>query len=819
MMSDIRLGIRLFARRPGLTLAAVFSLVLGIGGNAAIFSVLHAVVLRPLPFEDAGRLVAVFETSADNPERWVAPANYLDWHRDARSFAALAAYDSFSTNLTGHGEAARLRAGGASGTFFATLGVRPALGRTLLPSDDEPGSEAVVVLTHGLWQRLFGGAAGAVGDRLMLDGRPHVVVGVLPDDFRMPTLPDVEIWMSGDRGIPRSFPFPGDITTQRDSHILYVVGRLADGVSRQSAQAELSAIMARLAQRYPETNAGLGANVVPLHEEVVGSVRPRVLMLQLAVGALLLIACANVASLLLGHAAGRQAELATRLALGAGRGRLIRQLLLETGVLAVPAGAGALLLAVWGVDALRALAPAGLPRGSEIAIDGTVLAFTGAATLGATLLFGLGPALRASRLAGVPAAHAMNRITGGHGVRRWHRAMAVGELALAQMLLAGAGLLAASFIAAQGVDVGFSPEGRIAADLSLAADRYLRPVEGAAEGEFRIDPSPKRALVEGVLGRLRATPGVRAAAASFTAPMAGAPNRGIRLEGDPDPGPGLSNAADFQVVTPDYFRALGMTLIRGRSFTDADRADAPPVVIVNTAFVDRYLAGREPVGRVLLFGPAARHEIVGVVNDARYRDLEQPADPTFYVPLAQNDERWPFLSFTVWSDADRTDVGPVLREIVRSIDPNQPIARIRTYDEILRTALASRRFSTWLVGVFAASALLLAAVGIYGVLAYAVSTRTREMGVRAALGASPRDLVGLVMREGMLLTLSAVGLGVAGALAASGLLRGLLYEVEARDPAVMMAVAAVLTGVALVATWLPARRAARLDPTAALQSE
>jgi putative ABC transport system permease protein len=819
MLSDIRRGVRLFARRPGLTLAAVCSLALGIGANTAIFSVLNAVVLRPLPFPQADRLVAVWETSADNPTRWVAPANYLDWRRESRSFAALAAYDSFSTNLTGRGEPERLRAAGAAGDFFTTLGVRPALGRALLPSDDDAGTQPVAVLTHGLWQRLFGGASTALGQSLLLDGRPHIVVGVLPEHFRMPGLNAVEIWVNGDRGIPRSFPFPGDITTVRDSHILLAVGRLADDASAESARAELSAIMTRLAEKHPDTNAGLGANVVPLHEQVVGNVRPLVFMLQLAVGAMLLIGCANVASLLLGQAAARQAELATRIALGASRWRLVRQLLLETLVLAVPSGAAALLLAVWGLDALVALAPAELPRAQEIAIDGAVLAFTASVTLGATIVFGLGPAVRASRAALSPAAYAMNRLTGGRGVRRWHRAMAVTELALAQLLLAGAGLLLASFAAAQRVDLGFAPEGRTAADLSLPADRYLRPAAGATGDDFRIDTGPKRALVEQVLERLRSTPGVRAAAASFTAPLAGAPNRGIRIEGEPDPGPGLSRTSDFQVVTPDYFRTLGMTVIRGRGFTAADRGDSPAVIVVNQTFVDRYLAGRDAIGRAVLFGGSARHEIVGIVNDARYRDVEQPADPTFYVPLAQNNERWPFLSFTVLSEGEHAPMAPALREAVRAADPNLPIARIRSYDEILRTALAPRRFNTWLVGMFAGVALLLAAVGTYGVLAYAVAARTREIGVRAALGASPRELVRLVMREGVFVTLCASAVGIAGGLAAAGLLRGMLFEVGPRDPSVFGAVAALLTTVGLVATWLPARRATMVDPTTALRAE
>ncbi len=819
MLFDLRLGVRLFARRPALTAAAVCSLALGIGANTAIFSVLHAVVLRPLPFPDADRLVAVWETSPDNPARWVAPANYLDWRDASRSFASLAAYDSFAANLTGRGEAERLRAGGASGDFFATLGVRTALGRTLLPSDDAAGAQAVAVLSDGLWHRLFGGAADAVGQTLSLDGRSHLIVGVLREEFRMPTMADVEIWINGDRGVPRSFPFPGDITKVRDSHLLYVVGRLADGVSPEAARADLSGIMARLADRYPDTNAGLGADVVALHEQVVGAVRPLVVMLQLAVAAMLLIACANVTSLLLAQAAARQGELGTRLALGADRWRLTRQLLLETSVLAIPSGACALLLAAWGLDALIAFAPAALPRVQEIAIDRTVLAFTAAVTFTAVFLFGLVPAVRASRAASSPPGEAMNRMTGGRGVRRWHRALAVSELALAHVLLTGAGLLLASLVAAQRVELGFVPEGRIAAELSLAADRYLRPAARTGGNEFRIDPAAKRQLVDGVLERLRAEPGVRAAAASFTAPLTGAPNRGIRIEGEPDRGVALSPTADFQVVTPDYFRTLGVTVIRGRGFTGADRDGAPPVAIVNESFAAHYLGTGDPLGRAVLFGGNARHEIVGIVNDARYRDVERPADPTLYVPLAQNDERWPFLTFTAWSDRDPAALGPVVRAAVRAIDPLQPVARIRTCDDIVRTALAPRRFIAWLGGVFAVLALLLAAVGAYGVLAHAVSARTREIGIRAAFGAGPGQLMRLVMREGLLMTAVSLALGMGGALAVATVLRGMLFAVGPGDPAVLGAVAAMLSVVALVATWLPARRATRIDPVGALRSE
>lgn len=826
-------ALRLWRRQPALALAAIVSLALGIGANTAIFSVMNAVVLRPLPYPDANRLVVAWETSADNPARWVAPANYVDWVRESRSFASLAAFDNFSVNLTGRSEPERLRAAGASGTFFTTLGVHASAGRALVPADDAPGAEPVTVLTDGLARRLFGEPAVAVGESLTLEGRAHTIVGVLPASFSMPMMADVEVWLSSDRGIPRSFPFPGDITSVRDSHILYVVGRLADGVSPAAARDELAGIMARLARTYPDTNDGLGANVVSLHEQVVGNVRALVWLLQLAVGLMLAIGCANVASLILGQAAGRQTELATRVALGASRSRLVRQLLAETAVIAVPGGLLGLLLALWGLEALVGLAPPGLPRIAEVGIDVTVLAFTVCVTLATAVAFGLGPAVASARRSMADAARQGPRVAGDRTVRRWHQVMAVGELAVAQVLLVGAGLLLASFLAAGRVDLGFTPEGRIAADLSLSPDRYLQPRAGGSADEFRVNAGPKRQLVDAVVARLRATAGVRAVGASFTAPLAGAPNRGVALDGQPASSTAQGPNADFQVITPDYFRALGITLVRGRAFDDSDRDDRPPVAIVNQAFADRFLPGVDPIGRTLTYGGDRRHEIIGVVADARYRDIERPADPTFYVPLAQNDERWPFLSFTVWYDdgnggtAVRSDgtsvpssptaVIAALREAVREHDPSQPIARVRTYDELLASGLAPRRFNTLLVGVFAVTALLLAAVGTFGVMAFSVASRRRELGVRAALGASPSDLRRMVLGQGVWLSAVAVALGLAAAWLATQGMSSMLFEVRPGDPATYAVVAAALLAVALLATWLPARGATRVDPIAAIR--
>jgi putative ABC transport system permease protein len=814
-MTDLRLALRLCLRHPLLSLAAIASLALGIGANTAIFTVLNGSVLQPLPFAEPDRVMVVWETRADNPRRYVAPANFLDWRRDTTAFTQLAAFDDFSATLTGFGEAQRVRAVSASGNMFALLGTEARIGRVMVPEDDRPGAPRVAVLTDGLWHRLFGGTPDAIGKTVILNSMPHTIVGVLPADFSMPMIDDAEVWMTGDRGIPRSFPFSGDITAVRDSHIIAVLGRLAPGVSREQAQAQLTSVMTRLAERHPDTNAGLGVNVRPLHEEIVGDIRPLILLLQMAVALLLLIACANVAHLLLGQAAARQAEISLRFAMGADRSRIVRQLLIETMTIAIPGGAAGLALAAIGVRVLVAVAPANLPRLPEIHLDGTALAFTLLMTALTSLIFGLGPAMQTARTSANDLAQVAQRVAGSRRVRRGHQALVIGELALAQVLLVGAGLLLVSFVHATRIDLGFATSGRVLAEVNLVPD-YLQPVDDSG----LIDPSKKIRFINNVIDTTRAGQGVTAVAASFTAPLTGAPNRGIRIEGDPPFPPEHQPNADFQVITPDYFRALGMTLVSGRAFTAADRADAPAVVIVNRALADAYFPGRDPLGRVLLFGGSKRHEIVGVVADARYRSVERAADPTFYLPLEQNDERWPFLAFTVWTDggaAATTAAAGLLRSAVRQADPQQPISRVRSIEEILGGALAARRFNTWIVGLFAATALLLAAIGTYGVMAFAVASRTRELGVRAALGATPRDLIVMVLRQGLLLTVFASAIGLAAAVALTRFMAALLFNVAPTDPLTFVLVGGVLGLVAMAATLVPARRAMRVNPVTALR--
>jgi predicted permease len=544
-----------------------------------------------------------------------------------------------------------------------------------------------------------------------------------------------------------------------------------------------------------------------------------VVLLQTAVAVLLLIACANVAHLLLGQAASRQAEISLRFALGADRSRIVRQLLIETLMIAIPGGIVGLALAIAGVRALMLVAPQNLPRLQEIGVDVTVLAFTLAMTLLTAMGFGLGPAMRTARTSAAGLGQIGQRVAGARGVRRGHQVLVIGELALAQALLVGAGLLLASFVHASRVDLGFAATDRVHAEINLGPS-YIQPI--GTEG--LIDPSKKIRFITRVIETVRTGPGVRAVAAASTAPLTGAPNRGMRIEGDPPLPPDQQPNADFQLITPDYFRALGMSLVAGRGFTAADRADAPAVLIVNQALVDRYFPGRDPIGHVILFGGKKRHEIVGVVADARYRSVEQSADPTFYLPLEQNDERWPFLAFTVWTKPPRdgeaaatTAAAALLRSAVKEADPQQPISRLRTIEEILGTAMASRRFNTWIVALFAATALLLAAVGTYGVMAFAVTSRTRELGVRAALGATPADLIRMVLGQGLLLTLVASGVGLAAAVALTRFMASMLFNVRPRDPLTFALVAGILAIVALAATLLPAKRAMDTEPIAALR--
>ena len=809
-MRHVLLGFRALGRSPALAAAAIASIALGIGASTAIFSVVRHVVLAPLPYPAADRLVMLWETAPDNPARWVAPANYLDW-RNAMTGAvdSMAAFDGISLTLTGSGDAERLRGASASGTFFHTLGQAAAEGRALAPEDDAPGAPCVAVLSAGLKSRRFAGAT-ALGQTLVLDGQPCTVVGVLPATFTFPLQPRAEIWVNGDRGVPRSFPSPGDVTAVRDAHVLFVVARLRPDVSHEAAAARLAAAAAHLATAYPTTNTGLGARVMPLHEAVVGDVTRVLWLLQAAVLVLLAVAAANVAHLLIGRAVSRGHDLAVRVSLGAARADLACQMFGEALAYALPGGVLGVLLAAWGVDLLVALAPPALPRAQDITLDGLVLAVAAALTLATTVIVGLAPLAGGAWSSSATLQTSGARIAGG-GARHWHRGLVVAELALAQMVVIAAWLLATSLGAATRVPLGYDTAGRVAAELTLAADRYGSTASRAAAANL-----PVERFVSSVLETMERQAGVRGVAAAFTAPLSGAPNRGIRIVGAPEPAGGQEPDADFQVVTPGFFKTLGLRLTAGRLLAASDDRRATPVVVVNDAFAARHFAGMAAVGRVIEFG-GRPHEVVGVVGDTRYRRVETAPYPTFYVPLAQNTEAWPFLAFLVWSDADPAVVSGALRAAVRQADPAQPIATIRPLPAAVDDALAARRFNTALVTLFAAVTMLLAAIGAYGVTAALAAARAREFSIRAALGASGARLAAQVLGDTAVLAGAASAAGLTLAWLSARGFDGLLFGVTTRDPGLMAVAAGTVTAAALLAVWPAARRVRRTTPMEALR--
>jgi putative ABC transport system permease protein len=813
VLGDLRYGVRMLLSTPRVTLAALVSLALGIGANTAMFTVINAVMLEPLPYADPDRLVMIWETAPDMDRRPVAPATFIDWRRDTRSFEGLAAWDQVNVNLTAIAGAAsfnrpeRLLAISASGNLFEVLGIQATLGRVFTMTDEAADAPRVAVLTHGLWQRLFAASPAALGQTLTIDGWPATVVGVLPPDFEF--APDVEIYVSGDRGVPRVYPFPGDLTQVRDSHLIAVTGRLKPGVPVEQAQAEITTIMRRLEQAYPLTNTNLGARVVPMHDDMTAETRPALLLLLGAVAFLLLIACVNVANLLLGRAVARQREIAIRLSLGATRARLVQQLLTETAVLALAGGALGLLIARWGVDGLMALAPADLPRLAEVRPDFTTVGFAFAIALGTTFIFVLVPALQASRQSEPRAIKDDGtRTAGSRSQRRLHQALVLAELALAQVLLAGTGLLIASFVKVQNVDLGFRTDQIIAVEITMPGERYR-------------DPERKAAFHRGVLERFNAIPGVRSAAMGLTVPLRGAVNRGVWITGRPEPPPGAGHSIDFQIVSPEYFATLGVPLLEGRTFTEHDHANAPLVAVVSRATARKYWPGESALGKqVQVGGPKGPpREIVGVVGDVRHRDPEHAPEPLMYVPYLQDTEPWNWAMFALRTDLDPASLAPAVRDAVFAIDPEQPVARIRTMDEIAGTLGEERRFNTLLLALFSAIALVLAATGTYGVMAYSVARRTREIGVRMALGARPGDVLRMVLGQGARLVAAAISLGVAGAIAANRLLAAQLFETSATDPVTLGAGAATLCAVALLACYVPARRAMQVEPMTALRED
>jgi predicted permease len=799
LVQDVRYALRMLRHAPGFALVAVLTLALGIGATTAIFSVVRGVLLRPLPFSEPERLVRMWQANPSQSvsKGEVSPLDFADWKARQRSFEDMGTWwhveGMTGINLSGDGEPQRIPATYVADGFFSTLGVAPLMGRVLLAGDHQPGHNSVAVLSHGLWQRRFGGDRAILGRTLTLDGLPTTVVGVMPPSFSFPS-ERVDVWVSdsliSESGIPR----------QRQVRWQSVVARLKPGVSLETARTEMNGVARQLAEEYPDTNVQTNAvTVVPLHEAVTGDVRAGLLVLLGAVGFLLLIACVNVANLMLTRATARERELAVRAALGAGPGRLVGQLLTESLVLSLLGGAFGVLLAVWGTELLLAFSVKQLPRLQEVRVDGAVLAFAMGATLFTGVLFGLLPALRARSPQLAPVLKAAGRgLAGGSGARL-RNALVVAEVALAVMLMAGAGLAARSLMSLLSVEPGFRAEGAVVVSFSASA------------GE-----RPTRQYLAEVLERVREVPGVEVAGTVKNLPLEGV--------GEPAPlvmaGQPL-NAADaprvnYLHVSNDYFRAMAIPLVRGRAFTYQDRGEAPPVLVVNEAFVRRFFPNEDVVGRAIQWGSEAA-PIVGVVGDVRQESLSEPAPPTVYVHVLQNSRS--NVNMVVRGKGAPLQLAAAVRQAIWSVNPNQTITRITTLEEVVGGSVARPRFIAALLGLFAVLALVLGAVGIYGVLAYTVGQRQRELGVRLALGARPAEVLRMVLNGGMRLAGLGAALGVAGALVLSRVMGSILYGVAPHDPLAFGAAVVLLMGVALVACLVPARRAMRVDPAVTLRAE
>jgi putative ABC transport system permease protein len=801
LRQDVLYALRRLRQAPGFTLVAIATLALGIGANSAIFSVVNAVLLRPLPFPGADRLVLVAQMW-DGHRVPYSPQNFLDVATQSHSFQGLAAIDTSGFTLTDQGEPTRFKGAEVSASFFDVLRSRPALGRGFVAGENEPGRTKVVVLGEDLWRTRFGGDPGVLGRTVQLNREPHVVVGVARAGFSYPE--DAELWTP--------LEYDKDFrSNSRGAWYLTVIGRLKNGVSPERARDEVATIASRLAKAYPENDEGVGGTVVGLHEATVGDARRSLLVLLGAVGLVLLVACVNVANLLLARIAARETELAVRTALGAGRARLLRQLLTESVLLAIFGGLLGLALASSLLDALLALQPQGVPRLAEVQVDRSVAAFALLLSLATSLLFGIAPALQILRRATAQSLRQGSRgILGGrHG--RLRGGLVVGQMALAMVLLAGSGLLMRSFVRLRHVDPGFQTESALTFRVSLPESAYSND---AALLTFHDE----------MQRRLEALPGVRSVGAVAGLPVSG--NRFIisfTVEGRPELPPAQQPSMEVRIATPSYFRAMGIPLKRGRGFERTDDAEAPQVVLLSEAAVRRFFPNEEPLGKRIKLGlrrgrgRRAGGEVVGIVGDVKERGLAATTGPEIYVPYAQ----FPINGMDVVLRSavpPRTLAVPAER-VVHSLDPELPVAHVATLEEVVAHSVSEPRFYMVLLGSFAGTALFLAALGLFGVVSYAVGQRTRELAVRLALGARRDELVRLVLRDALVLATIGVVIGLAGAVALSRVIAAMLFSLSPTDPVTLGTVALLLLGAAFLAGYLPARRATTIDPIVALRSE
>jgi putative ABC transport system permease protein len=797
---DVRLGLRSLLRAPAFSIVAVLCLALGIGANAALFSVLNAVLLRPLPYTEPDRLVRIYEKMSTGGQGSVSFLNFQDWQTQGTGFTGLAGYEMASRNLQGSDAPERIRACETMPGLFSILRVPPLLGRTFQGGTDEPGRDAVAVVSEELWRTRFGADPSLVGRTVRLDGLPHTVIGVMPRAFDFPPGGNAtDVWLLHQVDEGRQ--------SNRGAHYLSVIGRLKDGTSLEAATAQLVTVAARLEKEYPGQQTGRSVHVQSLQESLVGRVRPTLLILFGAVGLVLLIACANVANLLLARATVRRREVAVRLALGATRGRLVRQFLVESLVLAFAGAASGLLLARWLLAVLAPLAESALPVFREFPLDGRVFTFLLAAAVGSGLLFGIVPALQASR------GDVRENLSAGGGKATGTRrqqfvrnTLVVAEIALSLVLLVGAGLLLRGFYTLSGTEPGLVRDNVLTAHLPLPA--------------ARIEKSTPR-LFRPLLGEVRSLPGVRSAAVISMLPIQNAwTNGGFAVEGRPAPPPGQEPVAETRVASPGFFATLGVPLLHGRDFTERDGENGPDVVIINDTLARKHFPGEDPLGRRLVYGPVPL-TIIGVVGDVRQAGLDEVPLAEMYFPYSLEVAAGLLEDavLVVRTAGPPESLGGPLRGALKKIDPTLPLYDVLTMQEVIDQSLAGRRLNLWLLGFFAAVALVLAATGLYGVISYLVAQRTREIGVRMALGAQKSDVQGLVLRQAAALAGFGILLGLAGALAFTRVLDSLLYGVSSRDPLTFATLAALLAAVALVASWLPARRASRVSPMVAIRAE
>jgi putative ABC transport system permease protein len=805
---DVGYGIRALRREPAFALVAILTLALGIGANTAIFSVVDAVMLRPLPFQDPDRLVILWETRPTRDHVSVSAGEFLAWQQQSHAFTGMSALDWEVLNVAGGDAPVQTPVGFVSTNFFDLLGARAAVGRLLQPQDADKRHEPAAVLSYAFWQQHFGGDQTVVGQAVRLNGVPYTIVGVLPPTFLFWNFDDVGVWAPVE--------FPTDVRELHDHHHLNVVGRLAPGETLRSAQRDLAAVMADLAREDPNDYANYGANLATLRDEYFGDVRTPILVLMGAVGFVLLIACANVANLLLAHAAGRRQELAVRLALGASRSRLVRQFLAESLVLSTAGGAMGVLVALWGEHALSWIARSVLPSVSTVTLNGSVFLFMTVVSIATGLVFGIGPAVHASR------ASALNVVT--HAVRtprgashsRARSAVVVIEVALSVVLLVGAGLLLRSFTRLLHVDPGFNPARVFAAQITLPepGGRLTRLTRADSSDAVR---ARRWTFFRTLLDNVQRDPDVVAVAAVSDLPLSGnSASTSFSIDGRPEPSADQRTSAQYAVITPDYFRAMGIPILKGRAFADRDSSHSESVVIVNATMARHYWPDDDPIGRHVRVGGVAL-TIVGIVGDVRAGSISRPSAETFYRPVAQTPVS--DMTLVVRTASDRAALARVLRTEVGRLDRDVPIGDVTTMDDLLAHSSARWRMNAVLMGAFAALALLLAAIGVYGVMSYIVAQRTHDIGIRVALGASSSDILRPVIGASLRLVAAGVGLGLLAASLLTRSLAGLLFDVSPLDAATFASIPVVLGLVALVASYVPARRVLKVDALVALRND